>query len=239
MPEIFKFTFGISNMFLVRDRGVIVIDTGCDTPEEKYKEAFAQSGIKPEEVKLIVITHGHTDHFAFVAGLKKMTGAPVLCHTLASHALETGENPEFIPRGEKGKEFLVMIEGTFPGASAPVKPDITFEDNFDLAPYGISGKVIHTPGHSFCSTSVMLDSGEAFVGDLLIMSPFTNGPSIPLLSVDDDMLFSSYRRILKSAKMIYGGHGEPRTRKEFLEIMASDYSERARKMAEELDTGQD
>ena len=54
---------------------------------------------------------------------------------------------------------LVRIAGT------PV--DVVLEDEeFSMEPYGIQGRVLHTPGHSPGSMTLLLDSGEAFVGDL-------------------------------------------------------------------------
>jgi len=40
-------------------------------------------------------------------------------------------------------------------------------DKFDLNEFGISGDVIHTPGHSKSSVSVVLVNGEVLVGDLI------------------------------------------------------------------------
>ena len=39
-----------------------------------------------------------------------------------------------------------------------------------LEPLGIAGEIIHTPSHSADSISLILDEGDAFVGDL---EPFT------------------------------------------------------------------
>ena len=53
----------------------------------------------------------------------------------------------------------------------PIKDEdvrfFTFEDSRALLQeMGIAGTIIHTPGHSDDSISLMLDSGELFVGDL-------------------------------------------------------------------------
>ena len=53
----------------------------------------------------------------------------------------------------------------------PIKDDkieyFSFEESRSfLKKIGINGEVIHTPGHSEDSVSLMLDSGELFVGDL-------------------------------------------------------------------------
>jgi len=230
MPEIVKFQFGISNMYLIKDREMILVDTGLEKIKEKYNDAFLKSDVNLEDIKLIVITHGHTDHFSFAGELKKMTGAPVLCHRLAVTALKTGKSPEYVPREEKGKEFLELIGTLDLTPYGPVDPDLTFEHEFDLTPYGVSGKVIHTPGHSDCSSSVVLDSGEAFVGDMLIDSPFTGEMRLPYLASDESRLFESYRKLLGIAKIFYGGHGIPFSKKEMLELIRKDKSPEAKRL---------
>lgn len=42
------------------------------------------------------------------------------------------------------------------------------DEEFPLKSYGIHGKVIYTPGHSSGSMSLVLDTGDAFVGLLLL-----------------------------------------------------------------------
>jgi hydroxyacylglutathione hydrolase len=233
MPKISKFFLGISNMYLVQDRGTIIVDTGSEKTREKYLEVFSGAGIKPEDVTLIVVTHGHTDHFSFAGEFKKMTGAPVLCHSLAVKALKTGNNPEFVARKEEGKEFLEFISHLDLTAYGTVEPDLTFDSEFDLTPYGVQGKVIHTPGHSDCSTSLVLASGEAFVGDMLIDSPFTGEMRLPFLATDESRLFKSYGRLLGVTDIFFGGHGIPLSKKEMLELIRKDNSPEGKKMLDE------
>jgi hydroxyacylglutathione hydrolase len=224
MSKIMKYTLGISNLYMIQDEGTIIVDTGSEKAREKYLETFSEAGIRPEEVTLIIVTHGHSDHFSFAGELKKITKAPVLCHNLAITALRTGKDPEFVLRKVDQTEFLEFISGLDLTVHSTVEPDLTFDSEFDLAPYGVSGKVIHTPGHSDCSTSVVLDSGEAFVGDMLIDSPLTGEMRLPFLAVDELRLFESYGKLLKMAGIFYGGHGIPLSKKEMLDLIRKDKS---------------
>ena len=45
--------------------------------------------------------------------------------------------------------------------------DITVKDGDKLEIGEVSLKVIHTPGHSASSVSILLDNGEALIGDLV------------------------------------------------------------------------
>ena len=92
------------------------------------------------------------------------------------------------------------------------KVDIALGDEeFSLAPFGISGKVLYTPGHTLGSVSVLLDSGNAFVGDLAMNGiPFHFRPGLPIFAEDLELVKRSWRLLLdQGAKVIYPGHGKP------------------------------
>lgn len=220
MSKITQITL-FSNMYVIEDRGKIIIDTGCDTPKEKYVEIFSGLGINPLEINLIVITHGHSDHYARMYELKELTGAPIVCNTRAVQALQTGIDPKYIPRGEEGKKFLDMISQdlSFLAVSTPLSPDLTFDSYFDLNPYGVAGKVIHTPGHSDCSSTVVLDSGEAFCGDMVIISPFTEKPTLALLATDEIQLRNNIEKLMETVHTFYGGHSGPHTKEEVAQLL--------------------
>ncbi|MBP2650477.1 MAG: Metallo-beta-lactamase superfamily protein [Firmicutes bacterium] len=220
MESIIPFEFGISRLYVVRGcEGTIVIDTGSDTELPVYREAFENFSIKPEEIKLIVITHGHSDHFAGIAAVKDFAGAPVLCHKNAAKALATGINPEFVPRNEQGEAMLKLIAGTVPVVSKPVTADIFIDDEYDLTKFGIAGKIVPTPGHSECSLSVVLESGAAIVGDILIPSPFSGELCLALLATNEVELYMSLVKLLDCADVFYGGHGGPYSKEEVKRLL--------------------
>lgn len=219
MSKITSFTLGISNLFLVEDQGMLLVDTGTNASKESYEDLFSAAGINPKDINLIVISHGHSDHFAHVHELKELTDAPVLCHKKAVNALKTGKNQKVIPRNELGKKILEMISGNKPIKYQAVEPDVIVESIFDLNPYGVAGKIIHTPGHSECSITVLLDSGEAIVGDMLVTSPFTEETCVAYFADDEKALFDNIRMLLEQAHTFYSGHGGPFSRTEILKLV--------------------
>ncbi len=95
---------------------------------------------------------------------------------------------------------------------APAPVDIVVDDEpWSLEDYGIPGVVIPTPGHSPGSLSVVLESGEAFVGDLAMNRlPLTLRPSLSIFGDDVHTLKRSWRRVVESgARTIYPAHGRP------------------------------
>lgn len=95
---------------------------------------------------------------------------------------------------------------------APLDVDILAgDDDFSLTEYGIPGKVVHTPGHSPGSVSIVLANGDTFVGDLAMNNfPVRFSPGLPPFGDDVQVIKESWRK-LKSlgAKTIYPAHGKP------------------------------
>jgi len=210
MNRITTIPLGFSNAILVQESGMILVDTGAPATQQKYQEVFAALQVDPQDIRLIVITHGHSDHFAHARELRELTGAPILCHSKSLPALRTGKNPPVHPRNELGESVLKMIAGKEPSAM-PVEPDIVIDADYDLGFFGVAGKIISTPGHSDCSLSVILDSGDAIVGDLVVSSPFTGNASVAYFADNPDALFASVRKLLPFTHTFYSGHGGPFT----------------------------
>ena len=76
---------------------------------------------------------------------------------------------------------------------------------------GISGKVIYTPGHSSGSVSVLLDSGEAFVGDMAMNKfPLRFSPGMPIYAENIQSLLDSWQTLLdEGVKTVFPAHGDP------------------------------
>ena len=64
--------------------GWMVIDAGLNTDEgfNAFQGYLSEAGIAPQEVKLIVITHGHADHAGLANRFKDLTGAKLAIHRL-------------------------------------------------------------------------------------------------------------------------------------------------------------
>ncbi len=75
----------------------------------------------------------------------------------------------------------------------------------------IKGKIVFTPGHSPGSISVVLDSGDAFVGDMAMNGlPLTTRPNLPIFAEDMTAVKNSWRKLIdKGVKKIYPAHGKP------------------------------
>lgn len=69
------------NCYLLRaEEGWMIIDAGLNVPEARaiWQATFAALGIGPDDLKQIILTHVHPDHFGLAGWLQAWSGAPVL-----------------------------------------------------------------------------------------------------------------------------------------------------------------
>jgi glyoxylase-like metal-dependent hydrolase (beta-lactamase superfamily II) len=88
-----------------------------------------------------------------------------------------------------------------------VAPDILIDDEFDLSGYGIAGRIIHTPGHSTSSISIVLDNGEALIGDM-VREEESGEVGVGPFYEDGQLLLESLKRVAAlEPTTIYLSHG--------------------------------
>jgi glyoxylase-like metal-dependent hydrolase (beta-lactamase superfamily II) len=159
--------FGHVNIYLVKtDSGYILVDTGMPNKNEQIDEIFQKYAVDPKSVQLIILTHGHLDHVGSVAYAKETTGAKVLCQQSFAKDLAEGKIEPAVSQNFSGR-IMNFMSGFLGSKIGGVKPDIIVDEIFDLSEFGLPGKVIHTPGHSPSSLSILLENGEALIGDLI------------------------------------------------------------------------
>jgi glyoxylase-like metal-dependent hydrolase (beta-lactamase superfamily II) len=211
--NIYPIPLGIDHCYIIKDKGAIMIDGGTPKKAKEFTKAIKKVSIKPEEIQLIILTHGHWDHIASAKEIREITGAKIALHHREKDWLENSLKP--MPPGvTTWGHILGTIIGMFmpfihiPGAHV----DMVLEDEeLSLEEYGIPGKVIYTPGHSYGSVSVLLETGDAFVGDLAMNKfPLCLSPGLPIFAEDWQKVEESWKFLLEQgAKTIYPAHGEP------------------------------
>jgi glyoxylase-like metal-dependent hydrolase (beta-lactamase superfamily II) len=231
MTKVIKIEAGMSNMYFVRDRKIIVVDSGALQGTKPFLESCTKNGIDPHDISLIVITHGHVDHFINAGAIREITGAEILCHKNAEEAIRKGLLPD-ADGYEKGRTAVgaaILQDPKEPFPNVPkISCDIVIEGDYDLAPWGVAGKIIETPGHTTGCVSVILDTHEALVGDLIVEPPGTGKCGLPFFQYQgctDVQVYASVGRLLELADTFYSGHGGPFTREEVLKAVEEDKAE--------------
>jgi len=211
--KIYPIKMQFDTIYAIRQEGVILIDGGDPGMKENLIRGLAKAYIQPNEVQLILLTHGHWDHVGSTKDIQEFTGSKVLLHRNDMKLLNVTPPPQ--PPGFKlwGKLVIEVMKLYASNTRIPsFNVDIMAGDEeIDLRNYGIQGKVIHTPGHSWGSVSVLLDDGKAFVGDLAMsMFPLRLKPGLAIFGDDLKEIKKSWHKLLDmGAKVVYPAHGKP------------------------------
>ena len=84
---------GIMNSYLIEADGeVTIVDAGAPSYWGDLPAELAAMGRTLEDVRAVVLTHGHSDHIGFAERIRRERGTPILVHELDA-ALARGEVP--------------------------------------------------------------------------------------------------------------------------------------------------
>ncbi|MFA7693352.1 MAG: MBL fold metallo-hydrolase [Candidatus Hydrogenedentales bacterium] len=185
----FPVTPFFTNCYIVKEGSeAMVIDPGEVTAPMKDYLADCT-------VTMIINTHCHCDHCGGNAELKKLTGAPLLCHK--------DDLPLLHSLADQGRMFGV------PFPPSP-EPDRFLEHGEQLSLGDTVFEVRHTPGHA-PGHVVLITPGVAFVGDVLFAGSVGR----------TDLPGGSMRQLMQSIRehlldlddntVVYSGHGPETT----------------------------
>jgi hydroxyacylglutathione hydrolase len=168
----------------------MVIDPGGNA--EGILNAITDSGL---DIKIIVLTHGHSDHIAALYDIQDRTGAKVAIHA---------EDADFLHgRGSFSTMFGISYK-------TPEPPDRLLREGDVIDIGGLQFSVLHTPGHTPGSIC-LLTSDKVFTGDTL----FYRGIGTTLMpgSSRRQLVDSIHARlmVLPDSTIIYPGHGRETT----------------------------
>lgn len=126
-----------------------VIDPGFEDP--RLTEAV--SAVGRENIKAILLTHGHFDHIMGVSYLKQLTGAKVYIYC-----------DDMLFTGDSSLNLSSMAE---PYGVEPFTADVALNDGDAVELGSLRIHVMHTPGHTVGSCCYLAGSA-IFTGDTLM-----------------------------------------------------------------------
>jgi ribonuclease/clavin/mitogillin len=165
----------------------ILVDLGWPGTMARMRAGLKRMDIPLEEIRYALATHYHIDHAGLAQELKQV-GVPLL--------------------------VLEVQVGAIPLMKTWTKPwdnyvDITLEGNVTISlsesrrvleRIEIPGEIVHTPGHSDDSVSLLLDDGSVFTGDLTPLERVTENEAA--------VTTASWRLLReRGAARVYPGHG--------------------------------
>ncbi|WP_052476014.1 MBL fold metallo-hydrolase [Cohnella kolymensis] len=156
----------VNSYLLPEQIGWTLIDPGLRTPatESFWTTALAVNSIRWEDIKRVVVTHHHPDHYGLAGWFQERTGAPVFMSQTAYEAAHrlwgddemfSGELTEAFLQNGMLPELAENMNENLLGFHVRVSPhprDVTFlEAGVDFRMGGLSWETIggegHAPGH--------------------------------------------------------------------------------------------
>jgi hydroxyacylglutathione hydrolase len=204
---------GFVNAYLLKaDNGFVLIDTGLSKQKDQLENQLKSAGCTPENLKLVIITHGDADHTGNAAFLKDKYNAKIAVHP---KDINQAENGIFLKRKVSNPLFKIifafMMLKSKLQKNQPIFPkfktDIQLSDGQSLDEYGLKAKIIHIPGHTDGSIGVLTDDGDFFAGDTFVNY---KKPAIAIIIQNQSELRESIDKIKKlNIGTVYPGHGKP------------------------------
>ncbi len=160
-------TYDLAVYLITTPEGHMLVNTGVNDSVPGIRANIEKLGFKFTDIKLLLATHGHWDHVAGMAEIKKLTGARMLMHEDDAELLETGGGYDFrFPNG-RGSVY------------EPVKVDQRLKDGDKVRLGGTELTLHHHPGHTKGASSFTYtaqDGGRKY--NVLIVNMGTINPGV-------------------------------------------------------------
>jgi glyoxylase-like metal-dependent hydrolase (beta-lactamase superfamily II) len=217
-PGIHRLGPGIVNSYLVVESGgVTIVDAGVPGQFDDLVAELRSLGRSLDDVRALILTHGHSDHIGYAERIRRERHAPVSVHQLDA-ALARGE----VPNPAKGLgpvrlaplfRFLWYTARKGGLRQRHLGEVVTFGDGATLDVPG-SPRVILVPGHTPGSAVLHMPGHDTlFVGDAfatLAVTTGQTGPRVAPFTADVPTAVRSLDRLADvEAGLALPGHGEP------------------------------
>jgi glyoxylase-like metal-dependent hydrolase (beta-lactamase superfamily II) len=204
--------------------GVVLVDTGMHEPGSmaELERAMAQVGLSVDQVRLLVCTHAHIDHWGQAATIRDLVGCEFWLHPNHRHGFATATDPELAlaRRVEIGRQsgvpetvlrgYAERARGMASGIARVIEPDRSLVNGVEVETDLGTWTAVETPGHApshvclFQAERRLLISGDHLLGRISLYfdfgwTPDPIGEFLSSLDVADEL----------GARLALSGHGKP------------------------------
>lgn len=201
------------------DNGVMLIDAGFPGSRDDVLTSLRQLGFGPHDVRAILLTHAHIDHFGSAIWFAKTHGTPVYCHAdEVGHSkrkyLQQASPADLLAHAWQPRWIKWSLEIALKGALVRRGIPTTEALTEDVAE-NLPGRplAIPTPGHTGGHCSYVVD-GVLVSGDALVtghpLAP-SAGPQLlpaPFNHDDQGCVRSLAALAMLETDTLIPGHGE-------------------------------
>lgn len=142
--------------------GIVLVDTGMHEPGSfaHLERALGMVNLRVENIRLLVCTHAHSDHYGQAATIIERTGCELWMHPNHAHMTRTAQDPEAalerrleiarqsgVPE-EPLRAYASARKGQGYGIAGIVTPDRDLLPGVEITTDLGAWKVVETPGHA-------------------------------------------------------------------------------------------
>ncbi len=222
--KIIQLLSGRSKVFLLSNSNKnIIIDTSTKYYWKKLDRRLKLLNIN--KIDYLILTHTHYDHAENSINLKEKYKALLVVHSKEADCLTEGKT--IIPKGTNRLTKIIakLLEKKF-GSYRIVKCayDILVDSIYDLKETSFNAYIMHTPGHTPGSISVIVDDEVAVVGDA--MFGVFKWSAYPPYAVDAEQMVTSWGKLLETNCYVFlPSHGTADSR----ELLQKEYDKRKKR----------
>lgn len=220
LPTPFK--VGPVNVYLIREDPITLIDTGPQMKEalEALRENLAQLGLKLADIRRVIISHAHVDHFGLARTIAEESGAAVYVHSWdAPFAQETMDHSHLLERAGVPEDAIKQLKTIYAQVrqySRKLDHVETLEDGDEIPFERESLRVVHTPGHTPGSICLLREGNRLLFSADTVIKHITPNPILNPDPIDPSRRFQSLGEYLVSLArikeiaptLVRGGHGQ-------------------------------
>jgi glyoxylase-like metal-dependent hydrolase (beta-lactamase superfamily II) len=218
------FYVGPVNVYLIREDPLTLLDTGpvMDGSLQALRDGLKQLGHQVSDIKRIIISHAHVDHFGLARDLADESGAEVFIHSWDAEAV-TGD-------GDYSRQESLLAAAGVPSDvidkmksgygeisqyARRIQKVTTLEDADEIAFDHESLVVVHTPGHTPGSICLLRKSNRLVLSADTVLKNITPNPMLNADPIDPARRFQSLGEYMVSLArlkslaptLVKGGHG--------------------------------
>lgn len=228
LPLPFPGLESVNCYLLADDDGPTLVDCGLSDPALEdggwphLVGSLAALEVSPSDIKRLVITHVHIDHYGLAARVREESGCEVVFHSGSDDDLEVLRDPgavtarlraTLVDHGVPEEELdeLTSYEDWRGYVHDVIDPDVWLEGGETLEIGARRWLVVHTPGHArghiclYDEVNGLMITGDHLLPSITPHIDFRRGEGDPL----GDFLGSLQRVEGLAPKIVLPGHGHP------------------------------